>query len=110
MGNVNAARLAKTSMAKSVLDAGWSSFRNMLRYKAMRHGAWFEEVNESFSSQLCSACGCLPASRPKGIAELGIRQWVCSDCGAEHDRDVNSALNLLARSGHRAPVVGIPVL
>lgn len=110
VGNVNAAGLAKTSMAKSVLDAGWSSFRNQLRYKAMAHGAWFEEVREAFSSQVCSSCGALPDSRPKGIADLGIRQWVCSDCGAEHDRDVNAALNLLARSGHRAPVVGIPAL
>lgn len=108
VGNVNAAGLAKTSMAKSVMDASWSSFRNMLRYKAIAHGAWYEEVNESFSSQTCSSCGALPDSRPKGIAGLGIRQWVCSDCGASHDRDVNAALNLLARSGHRAPVEGIP--
>ena len=110
VGNVNAAGLAKTSMAKSVLDASWSSFRNMLRYKAIAHGAWYEEVNESLSTQTCSGCGSLPDSRPKGIAGLGIRQWVCSDCGASHDRDVNAALNLLARSGHRAPVEGIPVL
>ncbi len=110
VGNVNAAGLARTSMAKSVLDAGWSSFRNMLRYKAIAHGAWYEEVNESFSTQICSSCGTMPDSRPKGIAGLGIRQWVCSDCGASHDRDVNAALNLLARSGHRAPVEGISVL
>ncbi|MGH8266790.1 MAG: zinc ribbon domain-containing protein, partial [Steroidobacteraceae bacterium] len=42
-----------------------------------------------------------------GTADLGIRQWVCSDCGCVHDRDVNSALNILARSGHRTPVEGI---
>ena len=110
VGNVSAAGLAKTSMAKSVLDAGWSSFRNMLAYKSIANGAWYEEVNESFSSQTCSSCGTLPDSRPKGIAGLGIRQWVCSDCGASHDRDVNAALNLLARSGHRAPAEGIPAL
>jgi len=110
VGNVDAARLAKTSMAKSVLDAGWSSFRNMLRYKSIATGAWFEEVDERFTSQVCSSCRSLPDSRPKGIADLGIRQWVCSNCGASHDRDVNAALNLLARSGHRAPAVGIPAL
>lgn len=110
VGNVSAAGLAKTNMAKSVQDAGWSSFRNMLKYKAIKHGAWCEEVCERFSSQTCSSCGTLPGSRPKGIAALGIRQWVCSDCGASHDRDVNAALNLLARHGHVSPVVGIPVL
>lgn len=110
VGNVSASKLAKTSMAKSVADAGWSSFRSMLAYKAIKHGAWFEEVNESFSSQVCSSCGTLPDSRPRGIADLGVRQWVCSSCGVVHDRDTNAALNILARHGHVPPVVGIPVL
>jgi IS605 OrfB family transposase len=108
VGNVNAAGLARTSMAKSVLDAGWSSFRSKLAYKAVKHGAWFEEVNESFSSQTCSNCGTLPDSRPKGIAGLGIREWQCSGCGCVHDRDTNVALNILRR-GRATLAVGIPV-
>ena len=107
VGDVNAAALARTKMAKAVLEASWSTFRSMLAYKAVKHGAWYEEVDERFSSQVCSNCGSLPDSRPNGIADLGIRQWVCSDCGYVHDRDVNSALNILARSGHRTPVEGI---
>lgn len=109
VGNVNAAGLAKTNLAKSVLDAGWSSFRNRLAYKAVKHGAWFEEVNESFTTQTCSGCGALPDSRPKGIAGLGIREWQCSDCGCVHDRDTNAALNILRR-GRATLAVGIPVL
>ena len=108
VGNVNAAGLAKTRLAKSVLDAGWSSFRSMLRYKATAHGAWYEEVNESFSTQLCSSCHA--KTGPKGIAELGIRSWVCAECGVSHDRDINSAQNILFRSGHRTPAEGIPSL
>jgi len=107
VGNVNAAGLARTKMAKSVLDASWSSFRSMLAYKAVKHGAQYEEVDERFSSQVCSSCGSLPDSRPSGKTDLGIRQWICSDCGCVHDRDVNSARNILARSGHRTPVEGI---
>lgn len=112
VGNINAAGLAKTSMAKSVLDAGWSSFRGMLKYKSIATGAWYEEVSERFTTQVCSACGCLPASRPKGIADLGIRIWACDDCGAVHDRDVNAAVNILSkfRCGHAPLAVGIPVL
>jgi IS605 OrfB family transposase len=108
VGNVNASGLAKTRLAKSVLDAGWSSFRHMHRYKATTHGAWYEEVNESFSSRVCSSCA--GKTGPKGVADLGIRSWVCSECGVSHDRDINSALNILFRSGHRTPVEGIPAL
>ena len=108
VGNVNAAGLAKTRLAKSVLDAGWSSFRNMLRYKATAHGAWYEEVNESFSSRVCSSCA--SETGPKGVADLGIRSWICTECGVSHDRDINSAHNILFRSGHRTPAEGISVL
>jgi transposase len=114
VGNVNAAALARTRRAKSIHDASWSMFRNQLAYKAVKHGAWFEEVDEKLTSQVCSSCGALPDSRPKGIADLGIREWTCSGCGAEHDRDVNAAKNILARfdlgSGRGTPVVGISVL
>lgn len=96
VGNVNASALAKTQMAKSVSDAGWSAFRNMLHYKASRHGATYLEVDESFTTQTCSRCGARPDGRPKGITGLGIRSWVCSECGASHDRDVNAARNILA--------------
>jgi IS605 OrfB family transposase len=114
VGDVSAAGLARTSMAKSVLDASWSSFRNQIAYKAVKHGAWFDRVNESFTTQTCSDCGAKPDSRPRGIAGLGIRKWVCSDCGGLHDQDVNAAKNILSKlvsgSGHRTPAEGIPVL
>jgi len=102
VGNVSASRLAGTSMAKSVLDAGWSSFRDMLRYKSrLRGGGVCLEVNESGSSQTCSACGAKPPSRPRGIAGLRERVWRCDGCGAVHDRDVNAARNIL-RLGQQA--------
>jgi putative transposase len=106
VGNVNAKALAKTSMAKSVHDAAWTMFRTQLKYKAIRHCVVFKEVNEAFSTQTCSCCGSIPPSSPKGRAALGIRQWTCSDCGAEHDRDTNAARNI-ARLGHQALEVGI---
>ncbi|ABK11156.1 transposase [Burkholderia cepacia] len=107
VGNVSAVKLARTRMAKSVYDASWSSFRNKLRYKAIAHGATFEEVDESGSTQSCSSCGSRDSTtRPKGIAGLRVREWACSDCGVEHDRDINAALNIL-RCGRASPGVGI---
>jgi IS605 OrfB family transposase len=105
VGNVNAAGLAKTRMAKSVLDAGWSMFRSMLAYKARRHQATFLEVNERFTTQTCSACGAIHEAWPKGIAGLEIREWRCPSCGASHDRDVNAARNILALGRSAAPPV-----
>ena len=105
VGNVSAAKLIKTQMAKSVLDAGWSMFRNMLQYKASRHAACFIEADERWTSQTCSCCGIIPASSPKGMGALGIRHWKCSDCGADHDRDVNAAQNILRVGAERRPPV-----
>ena len=109
VGNVNAAALARTRLAKSVLDAGWSALRTMLQTKCDRAGVWFREVNEAFSTQTCSACGSMPPQRPRGIADLGVREWTCSACGAVHDRDVNAARNILA-VGHGRLAGGITVL
>lgn len=111
VGNVSSSKLAKTRMAKSVLDAGWSSFRHMLRYKSARRQAVYVDVDERWSSQVCSDCGSMPDSRPRGIAGLGIREWECSDCGAAHDRDVNAARNILMTAlEHQRRVGEIAVL
>jgi IS605 OrfB family transposase len=107
VGNVSASALVKTPHAKSVLDAGWSAFRTMLRYKCDFAGVTFAEVNEAFSTQTCSACNA--RSGPKGIAGLGIREWTCGECGTVHDRDVNAANNILA-AGRRRLAEGIPAL
>lgn len=109
VGNVSAPKLAKTRMAKSVYDAGWSTLRTFLRYKTLARGGEYRDVDEYQSSQLCSNCGTLPDSRPKGIAGLEIREWVCTNCGQGHDRDINAARNILALGSQR-PVEGIPVL
>lgn len=95
VGDVSSSKLAKTRMAKSVLDAGWHASKQALCYKASRHRGLCDEVSELFTTQICSECGAKPPSRPRGIADLGIRDWVCSECGAHHDRDVNSARNHL---------------
>ena len=108
VGNVNAKALAQTQLAKSVLDAGWSSLRTMLKYKCENAGVWYEEINEAYTTQICSCCGSRLSS-PKGRVDLGIRAWVCVECGTLHDRDINAARNILAL-GHERLAGGIPLL
>ncbi|MBG0816685.1 RNA-guided endonuclease TnpB family protein [Planomonospora sp. ID82291] len=83
--------LARTKLAKSIHDAGWSQFVGMLAYKAARHGRHLGRIDRWFpSSKMCGACGTLAESMP-----LNVRSWACP-CGAVHDRDVNAARNILA--------------
>jgi IS605 OrfB family transposase len=103
IGDVSSAKLAKTRMAKSVLDAGWGMLRNQLRYKGEHAGRVVETVNESYTSRTCSACGSL--SGPQGVNGLRVRNWTCVDCGESHDRDVNSARLILLR-GEESPSIG----
>lgn len=82
--------LARTRLAKSVHDAGWSAFVGMLEYKAARYGRTFARVDRFFpSSQVCSACGLKDGPKP-----LAVREWTCQSCEAVHDRDVNAARNI----------------
>lgn len=107
VGNVSSQAMIKKSsgFAKSTLDAGWSTLKTMLRYKSQQACRDFSEVNEAYTTQTCSTC--LSRSGPKGLKGCVIRHWTCSQCGSEHDRDVNSAM-LIAGVGHDPPVVGIP--
>jgi putative transposase len=109
VGNVSASGLAKTKMAKSVLDAGWAMLKTMIDYKSKGMQSVFIEVNESYSTQTCSSCGCIGDNSPRGLAGLNKRSWECSHCGALLDRDINAALNILA-AGHRRLAAGIPGL
>ena len=96
VGNVSSAKLKKTRMAKSVSDASWADLKLMLGYKAVSLGVEYKEVDESFSTVTCS--GCMARTGPQGVRGLGVREWVCAECGSPHLRDVNAAKNILALS------------
>ena len=109
IGSVPPKFLASGTTAKNAHDGAAGMFKAMLAYKAKAQQVWFEEVDEKWTSQLCSVCGEIPESSPKGEVGLGIRGWTCSCCGAEHDRDVNAARNILARGLARLEA-GIPLM
>ena len=106
VGDLSAKKLVKTKMAKSVLDTGFSKLKTMLKYKCENAGVMFEEVNEAYTTQICSCCKQISSSSPQGRVDLGIREWTCQSCGTVWQRDLNSALNILAL-GHKRLAVGI---
>jgi putative transposase len=84
--------LARTRLAKSVHDAGWSTLIRLIEEKCARHGRYFARIGRfEPTSQVCSACGVKDGPKP-----LAVREWTCGACGAVHDRDVNAARNILA--------------
>lgn len=107
VGNLSAKKLVKTKMAKSVLDTGFSALKTMLKYKCENAGVLFVEVHEAYTTRTCNFCR--GDTGPRGVSGLGVREWECMDCGTIHDRDINSALNILAL-GHERLAGGIPVL
>jgi putative transposase len=97
--------LARTRLAKSVHDAGWSAFVSMLEYKARRYGRTFSRIGRfEPTSQLCSACGVKDGPKP-----LHVRIWQCQGCGVWLDRDVNAAVNVAKAAGLAATACGAQV-
>ncbi|MCL2153078.1 MAG: transposase [Oscillospiraceae bacterium] len=79
------------NLSKSIHDQSWGEFSRQLTYKADATGSHVHYSDRFYpSSQLCSKCGCQNA----GTKDLSIREWVCPECGAIHDRDLNAAENL----------------
>ena len=88
--------------AKSISDASWSKFFDMLRYKAIWYGKNVVPVGAYFpSSQLCSTCG----TKNSEVKDISIRQWTCEKCHCTHDRDHNAAKNIVVE-GFRLLTVG----
>lgn len=90
--DLNILGLAKSNLAKSVLDAGWSQLLQFTTYKAEEAGSRVVAVDPRGTSQFCSGCGCRV---PK---DLSVRVHRCPECGLVLDRDENAALNILYRA------------
>lgn len=76
---------------KATFDNGWGMFTTMLDYKMTERGKRLQKIDRWYpSSQTCNVCGCVN----EDVKNLNIRKWTCPHCGAEHDRDINAALNI----------------
>ena len=77
-------------LAKSIIDAGWGKFFELLLYKAEEAGRLVIKVPRfEPTSKTCSQCGAINQE-----LKLSDRQWVCKSCGVLHDRDYNAAKNI----------------
>jgi len=77
------------SMNKSIGDAAWRQFLNLLDFKAAWAGGRTVKVNPAYTSQICSQCG----NRHK--LKLSERVYHCPICNLHLNRDINAAKNIL---------------
>jgi putative transposase len=97
--------LARTRMAKSVHDAGWSAFVHRLEYKARLYSREFRRIGRfEPTSQVCAACGAKDGPKP-----LHLRAWQCPACGTWLDRDINAAVNVARAAGLAVSACGARV-
>ncbi len=79
------------NLSKSINDASWGKFFELLSYKAEEAGRKVVKVPRfEPTSKTCSQCGAINQE-----LKLSDRQWVCKSCGVLHDRDYNAAKNIL---------------
>ena len=79
-------------LAKSIMDASWGAFLDILEAKAGNAGHQVIRVNPRFTTQACSNCGDLVQK------SLSLRTHICTSCGFVADRDVNAAQNILSKA------------
>lgn len=78
------------NLAKAISDCGWGQFTTMLKYKSEWEGKTYLEIDRWFpSSKTCNVC-----LNKVDSLNLEIRDWTCSKCHTQHDRDINAAINI----------------
>ena len=91
---LNVKGLARTRLAKSIHDAGWSQFINILSFKAENAGLKVIAVSPNGTSQSCSSCGHV-VKKP-----LSQRMHNCPVCHTSICRDLNASINIRNRGTH----------
>lgn len=93
--SLNVIGMAKNhKLARAVYDTGMGELIRQLEYKCARNDKVLVKIDRFFAStQMCH--NCKNKTGAKGLQELNVREWTCSECSARHDRDENAALNIV---------------
>jgi len=78
--------------AKNTVDSSWSTFIQMLSYKAEGAGRTLAKVDPKNTTQNCSRCG------NRVYKQIWVREHRCPSCGLVMDRDHNAAINILNKA------------
>jgi putative transposase len=89
---LNIKGLARTRLAKSILDVAWRSFLNILQAVAVKRGKHTQEVDARGTSIECFNC------EERVVKDLSVRVHDCPNCRISLDRDYNAAINVLKRT------------
>ncbi len=80
----------KRLWGRKVSDLACYQFIQVLAFKCAKHDKTFLKIGQWMATtKPCSNCG----HRNKDLT-LSDRQWTCSTCNTEHDRDINAAINI----------------
>ena len=92
MEDLNTSGMMKNhKLAKAIQEVGFYKFKTTLQNKASQNDKKVVLIGRYYpSSKTCSQCGYIH----KGL-KLQDREWQCPQCGANHDRDLNAARNIL---------------
>lgn len=98
IGDISSIRMKRRKkggpkFGKAVSDAAWGMLNASLKVKGHWAVREVRLVNERFTTQACSNCG--SRTGPKGLRQLAVRIWQCTDCETVQDRDGNSAINMI---------------
>ena len=85
------AMMGNSKNAKNYEDISWSTFVTRLQQKGETYDCNVIKADRFFpSSQICHVCG----FKNIEVKEKRLDDWVCPNCGASHQRDVNASINL----------------
>ena len=80
-------------LSRAISDLGFFEFKRQLIYKANEQGKMVKSVGRFYpSSKTCSNCNHILS---KDELTLKMREWLCPNCQASHDRDLNASINIL---------------